>query len=38
MKQFIKNWFTIGQSDLFGDLLRISFPFALIIWILTKIL
>ncbi len=38
MKKFIKDWFTIGQSDLLGDLLRISIPIALILWLLIKIL
>lgn len=38
MKTFIKKWFIIGESDLFGDLLRITFPIALIIFVIFKIL
>ncbi len=38
MKKLIKDWFTIGKSDLFGDLLRIAFPFAFIYFIIEKII
>jgi hypothetical protein len=37
MKKFIKDWFTFGQADLFGDLLRMAFPFAILLWILIRL-
>ncbi len=38
MKRFIKEWFTIGTSDLFGDILRISMTIAIISFILSKLI